>query len=77
VWNAIAAPAGTPPAVVDRLAKALSNALKDPEVVDRFAKMAAVIPSESAQGPKALGALIAKDVPRFTQLIKEAKISAE
>lgn len=77
VWNAIAAPAGTPPAVVDRLAKALSNALKDPEVVERFAKMAAVIPPESEQGPKAFAALIAKDVPRFTQLIKEAKISAE
>lgn len=77
VWNAIAAPAGTPPAVVDRLARALANALKDPEVVDRFAKMAAVIPPESEQGPKAFAALIAKDVPRFTQLIKDAKISAE
>jgi hypothetical protein len=77
VWNAIAAPAGTPPAVVERLAKALSNSLKDPEVVERFAKMAAVIPPESEQGPQALGTLIAKDVPRFTQLIKEAKISAE
>jgi hypothetical protein len=39
--------------------------------------MAAVIPPESEQGPQALGALIAKDVPRFTKLIKEAKISAE
>ena len=77
VWNAIAAPAGTPPAVVDRLARALSNALKDPEVVERFTKMAAVIPPESEQGPKAFAALIAKDVPRFTQLIKDAKISAE
>jgi len=77
VWNAIAAPAGTPAPVVDRLAKALANALKDPEVVERFTKMAAVIPPESEQGPKAFAALIAKDVPRFTQLIKDAKISAE
>jgi tripartite-type tricarboxylate transporter receptor subunit TctC len=76
VWNAIAAPAGTPPAVVDRLAKALSNALKDPEVVNRLGQMAAVIPPEAEQGPQAFGALIAKDVPRFTQLIQAAKISA-
>ena len=77
VWNAIAAPAGTPPAVVDRLARALANALKDPDVVDRLGKMAAVIPPESEQGPKAFAALIAKDVPRFTKLIQDAKISAE
>ncbi len=76
VWNAIAAPAGTPPAVVERLALALSNALKDPEVIDRFEKMAAVIPATADQGPAAFAALIAKDVPRFTTLIREAKISA-
>ncbi len=76
VWNAIAAPAGTPPAVVERLALALSNALKDPEVVDRFEKMAAVIPPLAEQGPKPFAALIAKDVPRFTTLIRAAKISA-
>ena len=75
VWNGIAAPAGTPPAVVDRLAKALSNALKDPDVIDKFEKMAAVIPSPAEQGPKAFGALIAKDVPRFTDLIKAANIT--
>ena len=44
VWNGIAAPAGTPQAVVARLAQALAAALKDPEVIDRFGKMAAVIP---------------------------------
>lgn len=77
VWNGIAAPAGTPPAVVERLAKALSNALKDPEVIEKFDKMAAVIPPPSEQGPKAFAALIARDVPRFTNLIKEAKIKAE
>lgn len=70
VWNGIAAPAGTPPAIVDRLAQALAAALKDPEVMDRFEKMAAVIPPESEQGPKPFAALIAKDVVRFGELIK-------
>ena len=62
--------------MVERLALALSNALKDPEVIDRFEKMAAVIPATADQGPAAFAALIAKDVPRFTTLIREAKISA-
>jgi tripartite-type tricarboxylate transporter receptor subunit TctC len=35
-WSAIVAPAGTPQEVVDILAKAISNALKSPEVVDYF-----------------------------------------
>ncbi len=76
VWNGIAAPAGTPPAVVDRLAQALAAALKDPEVVDRFEKMAAIIPPPDAQGPKPFAARIAKDVVRFTELIKAAGIKA-
>ena len=70
VWNGIAAPAGTPPAIVDRLAQALAAALKDPEVIDRFEKMAAVIPPEAEQGPKPFAALIARDVVRFGELIK-------
>ena len=39
VWNGIAAPAGTPQAVVDRLAQALAAALKDPEVIDAADKL--------------------------------------
>ena len=70
VWNGIAAPAGTPQAVVDRLAQALAAALKDPEVIDRFGKMAAVIPPPAEQGPKPFAALIAKDVVRFSELIQ-------
>ena len=70
VWNGIAAPAGTPQAVVDRLAQALAAALKDPEVIDRFGKMAAVIPPLAEQGPKPFAALIARDVVRFSELIQ-------
>ena len=70
VWNGIAAPAGTPQAVVDRLAQALAAALKDPGVIDRFGKMAAVIPPLAEQGPKPFAALIARDVVRFSELIQ-------
>jgi tripartite-type tricarboxylate transporter receptor subunit TctC len=77
VWNGMSAPAATPPAVIDRLAKSLALALKDPAVIERMEQMAAVIPPLSEQGPKAFGELIAKDTIRFTELIKAAKITAE
>lgn len=38
-WNAMVAPKGTPPAVIDTLNAALNKALKDPGVVAEFAKM--------------------------------------
>ena len=38
-WFVIAAPAGTPQAIVDKLNKALDTVLKDPEVVERMQKV--------------------------------------
>lgn len=36
-WNAVFAPAGTPPAIVDRLSKALAKVLREPAVVEQLA----------------------------------------
>ena len=38
-WQAVVAPAGTPPAVVDKLAKALRETLQMPEVRERFDRL--------------------------------------
>lgn len=42
-WFAIWAPAGTPPAVVERLNKAINTALKSPEVGERFSAIGAEV----------------------------------
>jgi len=75
VWNGIAAPAGTPPAVIARLEQALASALKSPGVRASLDKLAAQAPDEKDQGGAAFQALIARDVPRFAGLIKEANIT--
>jgi tripartite-type tricarboxylate transporter receptor subunit TctC len=77
VWNAIAAPKGTPPAVVERLQRALAAALNDAEVRQRFDDFAAQIPSSEEQGSQALGKLIAADVERLGAIIKSGGIVAE
>ena len=39
VWFGLSAPKGTPPAIVDKLNRALGAALDDPDVVKRFADL--------------------------------------
>jgi tripartite-type tricarboxylate transporter receptor subunit TctC len=77
VWNAIAAPRGTPSAVTERLEKALAAALTDPDVRKRFGELAAGAPSADQQGSGPLGKLIAADVERLGQIIKAAGIIGE
>jgi tripartite-type tricarboxylate transporter receptor subunit TctC len=77
VWNAIAAPRGTPPEIVKRLEKAVAAALADPEVKQRFADLAAQAPGPKEAGSEALGWLIEADVERLGKLVTGAGIKAE
>ncbi|CAB5721616.1 Tripartite tricarboxylate transporter family receptor [Delftia tsuruhatensis] len=36
-WNAVFAPAGTPPAIIDRVSKALAKVLREPAIVEQLA----------------------------------------
>ena len=75
VWNGIAAPAGTPVPVVTRLESALNAALKDSAVRESLDKLAAQAPSDSEQGSAAFQTLIARDVPKFAELIRVANVT--
>ena len=72
VWNALAAPRGTPPAVVARLAEAVDAALGDPEMARRLADLAAVAPGPEERGPQAPGALIGRDVAKWIEVVRRA-----
>lgn len=77
VWNAIAAPKGTPPAIVRKLEAALSAALEDPEVKARFAELAAPAAPPAERGSAHLGRLIAADVDRLGDIVRAAGLKAE
>jgi tripartite-type tricarboxylate transporter receptor subunit TctC len=77
VWNAIAAPRGTPPAVVGRLEKALATALNDADVRKRYTELAAEAPGPDAQGSESLRKLIASDVERLGAIIRAAGLKGE
>jgi len=73
-WQALLAPAGTPPAIVARLSAALRNALNTKELRDKFEAGAFEV---FITTPEEAGRFIAGEVTRFSRLIKAQKITAD
>jgi tripartite-type tricarboxylate transporter receptor subunit TctC len=67
-------PAGTPQPIIDRLAKELSNILKQPDVVERYRKSGAPV---LAEGPDAFKARIAREVPMYKQIVEKAGLKVQ
>ena len=77
VWNAIAAPRGTPPAAVERLAAAVEAALADEELRRRLSDLAAVPPAPEERGPEPLQRRIASDIERWTAIVQASGIARQ
>ena len=73
-WYGITAPAGTPPAIVDRLAGVLAKVLASPDIKARFAAQATEV---FLLPPKEFAAYVQADVKRLTNLIKSANIQGD
>jgi len=71
---AFAAPAGTPPAIVNKLNAELRRALADPAMADKFIA-AGLVPNGST--PEQMTAIVKADVPRFNALVKAIGIKPE
>jgi tripartite-type tricarboxylate transporter receptor subunit TctC len=70
-WNALAAPARTPRAVVDRVQQELAKALAAPDVQKRFAELG-VEPRTST--PDALREFFVSESARWARVVEAAKI---
>jgi tripartite-type tricarboxylate transporter receptor subunit TctC len=71
IWNGLVAPKGTPRAVLDKLASALSQVLDSPEYRDRVEKqLASQVPPIAERGPDAFRRLLDQDSERISRLIK-------
>jgi tripartite-type tricarboxylate transporter receptor subunit TctC len=73
-WNGIAAPAGTPPAVVDALNRAAREAVATAAVQDRLGRLGMRL---QASTPAELQALLASEIRRWGDVIRAAKIEPE
>jgi len=72
IWHGLYAPKGTPKPVMDKLSAALQAAVKDPEVIKRFAELGATTyPPEKATAA-ALQAHLKSEIEKWGPIIKAA-----
>jgi tripartite-type tricarboxylate transporter receptor subunit TctC len=77
IWHGMWAPHGTPKTAIDKLAAALRNALKDPNVVTKFAELGTEPEPPNRATPEALRALLKSEIDRWSPIIKKAGIYAD
>jgi tripartite-type tricarboxylate transporter receptor subunit TctC len=68
------APAGTPPAIVEKLNKAIQDALRNPATAEQLRKLGAV---HAGLGPKEFAGWLRDDFARWERVIKAANIHTE
>jgi tripartite-type tricarboxylate transporter receptor subunit TctC len=73
-WVGIVAPAGTPQAVIDKLAAACERAVRVPELIERF-RRDGIDPGGGT--PAAFGERIGREIAQWRELIQSVKINAE
>lgn len=73
-YFALAAPAGTPPAIVAKLGAEMRKALADPAVAEKFAAAGLVVNGSSSE---AMTNSVKQDVARFGTLVKAIGIKPE
>jgi tripartite-type tricarboxylate transporter receptor subunit TctC len=74
VWDAMGAPAHTPPDIIATLNTAINKALSDPAVKERFADLGAV---PMIMSPAAFGQFMADEAKKWGKVVKDAHIKAE
>jgi tripartite-type tricarboxylate transporter receptor subunit TctC len=72
IWHGLYAPKGTPAEVTERLSKSLQVALKDPNVIARFAELGTMPSSETDATPAALKAKLESEIARWKPVIDNA-----
>jgi tripartite-type tricarboxylate transporter receptor subunit TctC len=74
-WNAMLAPAGTPPDRVAALAQAVHAALAEPALAARLARLGVEVPVPT--GPAATQAFIAAEIAKFRAVADAAGLRLE
>ncbi|KQN71504.1 tripartite tricarboxylate transporter substrate binding protein [Devosia sp. Leaf64] len=73
-WNALFAPAGTPPEVIEKLNAAAVAAVNDPAVKEQLAEAGAVVVGST---PEELAEHVKSEVARWAPVIAEAGVSIQ
>ena len=72
-WNALLAPKGTPPAIVERLNAAIAQAMKSPDLIQRFEREGAT-PVTST--PEQLNTFIAAEIVKWGKVVDRTPMNS-
>lgn len=73
-WQAMFAPAGTPPAIVQRLQTEVAAILKQPDVQERLAKLGV---EPSGMAPQQLAEFQAAEIAKWAKVVKVANVKVD
>ena len=73
-WNALFAPAGTPPEIVNTLNRALQDILAEPEVKKRLLELGI---EAKASTPEEISARLKSDIDKWRQVIEKAGVQKQ
>jgi tripartite-type tricarboxylate transporter receptor subunit TctC len=76
-WSALFAPKGTPQEIIAKLNAAAVDALRDPQLKQRFAEMGQEVPRREQQTAEALAALQAAEIAKWWPIVKAAHIEVQ
>ena len=76
-WNGLAVPAGTPPAIIDRLAKVLADCLGDAELVQRMSIAGAEVVGPDLMTPAGFAGFLREDLDRTRRAVQIAGLKPE
>jgi tripartite-type tricarboxylate transporter receptor subunit TctC len=71
IWNGMVAPKGTPPDVIDKLNRAVTASLTDPNVMAKFANAGSV---PKTMTPVEFGKFVVEDTQKWGKIIRAANI---
>jgi tripartite-type tricarboxylate transporter receptor subunit TctC len=77
VWHGLYGPKGTPKPAIDKLTKALQEALKDQNVKQRFAELGTEPVAENRATPAALRSHLKAEIDKWSPIIKKAGVYAD
>jgi tripartite-type tricarboxylate transporter receptor subunit TctC len=77
VWQGMWAPHGTPKPVIDKLVAALQVALRDPELIARFAELGSEPVAQNRATPEALRVFLKSEIEKWSPIIKKAGVYAD
>jgi tripartite-type tricarboxylate transporter receptor subunit TctC len=76
-WGSFSFPKDTPQAIVQRLAKASSDAIDTPAVIDRFKAVGVVVTPKDRRSPEFLTQFVKSELARWVEPIKASGINLD